>query len=129
MLKFFDLTRRKKTIDHMQEYKLIRDDIAKQFEQENKKMYEETYKKAEEESKRHGSLRRFQSPDPAIYHHDNSTPSVNRSSVKLPLGQNAFQDYAQDEIFEMTPSNLNRMCMDHDSQYSAQTYGNSQYSA
>ena len=90
MLKFFDLTRRKKIIDHLQESKLIDDDIARQLEQENQKMYDETYKKAEEESKRHCSLRRFQSPDPALYHHDNSTPSVNKSSVKLPLGGNAF---------------------------------------
>ena len=90
MLKFFDLTRRKKIIDHLQESKLIDDEIARQLEQENQKMYDETYKKAEEESKRNCSLRRFQSPDPAIYHHDNSTPSNNRSSVKLPLGGNAF---------------------------------------
>ena len=39
-LEFFDLSRKKKIIDHLQESKLINSQVAKELGQENKKQYD-----------------------------------------------------------------------------------------
>jgi len=44
---FFDLSRKKKIIDHLQESKLINEETAKKLEQENKQRYDEALLKAQ----------------------------------------------------------------------------------
>lgn len=69
-------------------------------------------KKAELENRKNASTMKHFSPD---FHQaiDNSTPSANRSSIKLPFGTNTgFQEYYANlnvDNYEMTPSNCNRL--------------------
>ena len=68
------------------------------------------------------------SPDYNGYQHDTSTPSNNRSSIKLPFGTSTnFQDYYTNmniDNYEMTPSNMNHHARESNSS-EVHTYGGS----
>ena len=118
MHEIFGLKRSQNIIQHLQDTRLVEQQTANTLMHENMKKQEQAKLRAHNEPK----MMTWQlTPDYHGHMVDSSTPSNNRSSVKLPFGAGInFQDYFANtniDNYECTPSHMNNPYA-HESEFS-----------